>query len=139
MSPNPYLLAATILVGVGFAIWLAVEPRIIARHMRNMLADSIVVHRDDQAEINRLRAQLDAPRSLCGECGGFLVLRCEHCGTVHEDTAKHKEIQEVTEQITCGHPMCGATWRDTEVTGWLWFCSLPHGHGGHHRCIGASW
>ena len=32
MSPNPYLLAATILVAVGFAIWLAVEPRIIARH-----------------------------------------------------------------------------------------------------------
>lgn len=92
-----------------------------------------------RAEIDRLRAQLDAPRSLCGECGGFLVLRCEHCGTVHEDTAKHKEIQEVTEQITCGHPTCGATWRDTEVTGWLWFCSLPHGHGGHHRCIGASW
>lgn len=83
-----------------------------------------------------LNDRLPPGRDVCNQ---RLVLRCEHCGTVHEDTAKHKEIQEVTEQITCGHPTCGATWRDTEATGWLWFCSLPHGHGGHHRCIGASW
>jgi hypothetical protein len=49
------------------------------------------------------------------------------------------EITEVADRIASGHAICGATWRDTEATGWLWYCSLDVGHDGRHRCIGATW
>lgn len=52
---------------------------------------------------------------------------------------KVAEIQAVADSIANGVATCGATWRDTEATGWLWYCSLPVGHAGHHRCIGATW
>ena len=49
------------------------------------------------------------------------------------------EIDEVAGRIANGAATCGATWRDTEARGWVWYCSLPIGHDGHHRCIGATW
>lgn len=79
--------------------------RFEADSMRNMLADSIVVHQDDRAAI----------------------VRC------------HAEIDEVAGRIANGAAICCAPWRDTEARGWLWYCSLPLGHDGHHRRIGATW
>lgn len=133
--------------------------------MRNMLADSIVVHQDDQAEIERLRLlnarlerdfaemnQLDPIVDRIGDinvhhgerddgtggclCGRESYLTCPHWP---EGGIANVEIAEVAGRIANGKAICGATWRDTEAQGWLWYCSLEPGHGGHHRCIGATW
>ncbi len=57
----------------------------------------------------------------------------------HGVKLRHAEIDEVAGRIANGAAICCATWRDTEARGWLWYCSLPLGHDGHHRCIGATW
>lgn len=90
-------------------------------------------------EIDHLRAESAAFRDLAGCCSD-----CEWEGVeiVHRPMCarwQSAEIAEVADRIANGHATCGATWRDTEATGWLWYCSLPVGHAGHHRCVGASW
>lgn len=52
---------------------------------------------------------------------------------------KAAEIQQAADSVSQGVPTCGAVWHDDQPRGWLWYCSLPVGHAGHHRCIGASW
>ena len=62
------------------------------------------------------------------------------CGMPKNDpTHINAEIQQVAGRVANGAALCGAKWRDTEARGWLWYCSLPVGHAGHHTCIGASW
>ena len=66
----------------------------------------------------------------------------------------HHVMQAGSNMCVCGEPVtssvhvpdpaivihdCGATWRDTEVDGWLWYCHLAVGHDGAHRCNGAAW
>lgn len=90
-------------------------------------------------EIDRLRAEVAAFRDLAGCCSDCVW---EGAEIVHRPMCARwqtAEIAEVADRIANGDATCGATWRDTEATGWLWYCSLPVGHAGHHRCIGATW
>lgn len=63
------------------------------------------------------------------------ALRCEPSRSATIDS----EILAITDRINNGQTTCGATWRDTEATGWLWHCSLPADHLGPHHCVGAAW
>lgn len=90
-------------------------------------------------EIDCLRAEVAAFRDLAGCCSD-----CEWEGAeiVHRPMCARwvtGEIAEAANRVANGIPTCGATWRDTEAQGWLWYCSLASGHDGRHRCIGATW
>ncbi len=84
-----------------------------------------------------LKEALDMHYAMCDEIDRLrsVVERYSQMLTV----GKAAQIQEVADSIANGVPTCGATWVDTEARGWLWYCSLPVGHAGHHRCVGASW
>lgn len=95
--------------------------RIETDRLRDMLAEAVAVLADYDADNNRLRA----------------TIADEHTRLWSDEI--QTEIRAAADLIVAGASMCGATQQDTEARGWTWHCSLPAGHAGHHKCIGASW
>jgi hypothetical protein len=96
--------------------------------------------RDALSEIDTLRDRVRQLTTLNGRLErDFAAMNPHRVMVSHDAEGCHGEIREVTGRIANGRAVCNATWRDTEANGWLWYCSLPHGHEGGHRCIGASW
>lgn len=102
--------------------------------MRSLLA----IATDLRAEAPCIAGGHSAP---CSDCSLMIEAAeaLEKINATNGVQLRHVEIRAVADSIAAGVPTCGATWEDTESQGWLWYCSLPVGHAGHHRCIGASW
>ena len=102
--------------------------------MRSLLA----IARDLRAEAPCTAGGHSAP---CSNCSLMIEAAeaLEKINGQHGLKLRHVEIDEVAGRIANGAAICCATWRDTEARGWLWYCSLPLGHDGHHRRIGATW
>lgn len=102
--------------------------------MRSLLA----IATDLRAEAPCIAGGHSAP---CSDCSLMIEAAeaLEKINAQHGVKLRHVEIDEVAGRIANGAAICCAPWRDAEVRGWLWCCSLPLGHDGHHRCIGATW